>query len=506
MMMAQEAVEDKVSALLEKAKGLVGYVEQAAREHVPVHELERNTLDRLLEMGRCALGEFFAIQGDGDQGETVTMSDGQTLQRLPQRHPRTYRSIFGVFRLERVVYGTREGQRIEWVPLDARLQLPMGEFSYVLQDWAQVLSVEHAFEQTAETLLRMLQVTIPVDSLERMNRAMAESVEAFRDSRPAPTVAEEGEFLVVTADAKGVPMRREPDQTPAGCRRKKGQKANKKQMATIGCVYSVDPKHRTAEEVVAALFRERRPEMRRDKDNEPTAQQKRVWSSLSYQREEEWIDGEEVVFEWLADEVAKRRYPGQPLICLTDGQNSLRTARVDRLPQDEDTVDILDLLHVTPRLWEAAYLFHAEGSDAAAAFVRARLLAILQGRAGYVVGGLRQMGTRRRLRGSKSRKLQTICDYLASNLDRMHYDRYLAEGYPIATGVIEGACRHVVRDRMERAGMRWTVEGAQAMLDLRTTYLNGQWEDFQIYRIEQERQWLYPAEETVQILSRSLPA
>jgi hypothetical protein len=99
---------------------------------------------------------------------------------------------------------------------------------------------------------------------------------------------------------------------------------------------------------------------------------------------------------------------------------------------------------------------------------------------------MRQTATKT-LRGDRRRKIRRICDFLGKHLQHMHYDQYLAAGYPIATGVIEGACRHVVRDRMERAGMRWVVAGAQAMLDLRTTYLNGQWEDYQTYRITRIR-------------------
>jgi hypothetical protein len=492
MMMAQNATEGNLNGYEEAARELFGYAKQAATEGTPIHAVERGIWQRVLQLGRCALGEFLACQGDGDVGEKVTMSDGHEVNRLEERHLRCYQSIFGEFELSRAVYGSREGQKIEYVPLDARLQLPEGEFSYVLQGWSQALGVEYAFGRTAETLQMILGLKIPVDSLERINRKMAESVEGFRQSLPAPAEKDEAEFLVVTADGKGIPMRRGPDQTPAGCRRTKGQKANKKQMATLGCVYTVDPKQRSAEEVVAALFREKKACQDEWNDTEPVAQQKRVWSSLSYQREDKAVAGEEVVFTWLAEEVSRRRYPGQPLVCLMDGQNSLWAAQERYLPEDENVVQILDLLHVTPRLWEAAYLFYPEASAKAAQFVRERLSGILGGKAGYVVGGLRQMGTKHRLRGSKRRKLQTICNYLSSNLSRMRYDEYLTEGYPIASGVIEGACRHVVKDRMERAGMRWTVDGAQAMLDLRTTYINGHWDAFQSHRIEQERRRLYP--------------
>ena len=73
----------------------------------------------------------------------------------------------------------------------------------------------------------------------------------------------------------------------------------------------------------------------------------------------------------------------------------------------------------------------------------------------------------------------------------MRYDEYLAAGYPIGSGVAEGACRHLVKDRMEQTGMRWTVAGAQAMLHVRALYVNDQWDDFLEFRVEQEQARLY---------------
>jgi hypothetical protein len=79
----------------------------------------------------------------------------------------------------------------------------------------------------------------------------------------------------------------------------------------------------------------------------------------------------------------------------------------------------------------------------------------------------------------------------------MRNDEYLRQGYPIASGVIEGACRHLVKDRMERAGMHWTVEGAQAMLDLRSVYIGGQWEAYQAHWVQTETERLYPHRDRV---------
>jgi hypothetical protein len=86
----------------------------------------------------------------------------------------------------------------------------------------------------------------------------------------------------------------------------------------------------------------------------------------------------------------------------------------------------------------------------------------------------------------------------------MRYDEYLAAGFPIASGVIEGACRHLVKDRMERAGMRWTIDGAQAMLNLRSTSINDQWSPLQVHRIRHETQRLYPQRQILQQLTWQL--
>lgn len=489
MNMADSAAFDNLEELTEMAENLAAFVRQAAAQGTAAHVVEKDIWQRVLAMGRQAMGQFFQMQGDGDTGEAIEMPDGKELRRLDEPHRRTYRSIFGPFSFSRYVYGTREGQRIGFVPFDARLELPESEYSYVLQDWAGTLSAEHAFGRTAETLKTILELSLPVDSLERMSRKMSESVAGFRDSLKKPPRKEEGEILVATADGKGIPMRRPADQRPVGARRKKGEKANKKQMATLGCVYTVDPKPRSAEDVVEALFRERQ-RVSANESVDPVAQHKRVWSSLTYDEGDLHVDAETEVFSWMTQEVALRRHDNQPMVCLMDGQRSLWTSCAAHLP--EDMVEILDLLHVTSYLWDASYLFHSEGSDAATAFVRDRTLRILRGEVGYVIGGLRQMATKRKLSAAKRKKLTQVCNYFHRNRDRMRYDEYLAAGFPIASGVIEGACRHVVKDRMERAGMRWTIDGAQAMLDLRGTSINGQWPAFQIHRINTETRRLYP--------------
>lgn len=482
----------KSEMLKQKIAEVEAFLDASFHDGKAIHEVERGIWKHALHMGRLFLEQFLALHGTGDMGETVTLPDGEEYQRLSESHQRRYVSIFGEFHLRRTVYGTREGQKHEFVPLDNRLQLPESVFSYVLQDWDQALCVEEAFGQVQSTIARMLELKQSVGSLEHMNQEMAEEASTYLLNRPMPAAKEEGQIFVASADGKGIVMRRDPEAAPPPAHLTKGDKASQKRMATVGAVYSVDRYVRTPEQIVAALFRDE-PEKSKDR---PRPQHKQVWASLP--QDDGSFSGMEAVFTWLDWEL-RLRNPGQKIetVYLCDGQESLWQAVQDELPAT-NAVEILDLLHVTPRLWKAAHVFHAEKSANAEAFVRVRLLRVLQGKTKDVVRGLRQMATKHELTGTKKKTLREICGYLENNLTRMRYDEYLSAGYPIASGVIEGACRHLVKDRMERAGMHWTAAGAQAMLDLRSVYVSGQWQDYQSYRIALETPRLYPHREAAE--------
>lgn len=474
-------------------KELQAGLHHAAREGTAIHEVEKAVWDQLLRLGRQLLGQFLKLHGTGDMGETVTLPDGRLCKRLKKPHSRRYVSIFGEFKVQRMAYGSREGQKIEFVPLDNRLQLPESDFSYLLQEWDQDLCVEEAYEKANRTVARMLRLKQSVDSLERMSVQMAKRVEDFRLERPLPPEEEEGEVLVSSADGKGLVMRRQKGERRPPAHRTKGEKASRKEMAIVGAVYTVDRHQRSAEEVVAALFDEPdRPGASRPKASRPKPCHKQTMASLTRSDALGTHSGIEQTYTWMLEETWKRnRGHKKEMVHLCDGQEALWEARRQYLPKRNAT-DILDLLHVTPRLWQAAHLFHAEKSKQAEEFVRQRILKVLQGKAEGVIRGLSQMGTKRKLASHKKATLTKLCAYLRNNLERMRYDKYLAKGYPIASGVIEGACRHLVKDRMERAGMHWTRAGAQAMLDLRSIHISGAWDEYQTYRIECEQKKMYP--------------
>jgi hypothetical protein len=467
---------------------LVGWICRSAQNGTSAHEVERGLFDELLVLGKTLFDAFLRLVGPGDFGESVTLDDGRQVYRSQEQHVRRLVTVFGEFFVSRWVYAAYEKAKVEFAPTDQRLQLPASEVSYLLQEWDQLLGVEQAFGQVREVIKTILRLSQSVDTLERTNQQMAEAAPVFRDSQGPVELTKEGELLVVTEDNKGIPMVRSVEEKPAGTHRTKGEKANKKQMACIGCVYSVDRHARSPEQLLATLFRD--PD--RPKEQPPQAQNKRYWAELSRQRDGEEVRGQDLVFQHLQAEIDTRRRPEQWLVHLCDGQASLETDRQTYIPEDAHTLDILDLMHVLPRLWEAAHVFHAEASDEASAFVRHHLTRILYGETGNVIASWRRKATRQGLKGAKKKGLRASCAFLEKNKHRMHYDEYLRLGCPVATGVIEGACRHVIKDRMERAGMRWKVPGAQAMLNLRTIRTNGDWTAFQDFRITLENEWLYP--------------
>ena len=177
----------KVELMQTVAPQIVDLLAAATANAQPIHEVENGLWDVLLRVGKQALGAFIAHQGSGDLGATVTLPDGQEIRRLEQLHTRRYVSIFGVFELQRTVYGNHEGQALEFVPLDNRLQLPASAFSYVLQDWDQALAVEQPFGQVNQTIARMLKFRSPVMAPSRRERFLA--LDGQTDTQATPGVA-----------------------------------------------------------------------------------------------------------------------------------------------------------------------------------------------------------------------------------------------------------------------------------------------------------------------------
>ena len=499
MSMTPEQAFDKAQTILMQ---LNKTIEQASQARERVDCVERNIFAVLLELGQQLLRGFVAMAGDGDVGDTW-QGENATLRKLSTHQTKTYRSIFGVIKIDRCVYAVRQGQKT-YSPLDQQLGLPAGEQSYVLEDWLQRFCVQDAFGTAIRNLNDLLGTQASKRTAERINQEMSQYVDAFRETQPCPHPEEEEEILVVTADGKGVPMRstledrmglpelawrrhqRKKQEAKADQRATKrlsvGQVSVGKQMAYVGAVYTIARWRRNVEDIIDEIQRKAVSPTR------PVPKNKRVQAQMTcYDDEGERQDGQPTLFEKLASEAIERNELGlKTLVCLMDGQRSLWNMQQQWFPE---AVCIVDIFHVMEKLWEIAYCFHKQGSRDAENYVTHLLEMLLTGKVSSMIGVLKRK--RKSLTKPKQERLDKLLTYFRNNKQSMRYDVYLAEGYPIGSGVVEGACRHLVRDRMEKTGMRWEIQGAQAMLNTRSTYINNQWNDFVEFRIEQEQKRLY---------------
>ena len=476
------------------ADDLTGLVRRSIPNGVSLDELERSVFQKVLAMGQAAVNLFLQGQGDGDLGASIATEEGIVLQRSETVTPRPVRTIFGEHSFQAFVYSRGPKHKIELRPIDARLNLPKGKASYLFQEFTQLFCIEKAFGVGARQFGAVFQQQLSVAVLEEINRDMGAQADRFLDSLTTPAVADEGELLVTTADGKGVPLvKQDAQQIPVFDEK---ERPGNRRMATLGCVYTVNRHIRTPEQIVAALFHdntETPPEPR----PEPCGKHYRGYFTYTEPGEEP-IPSAYRTWTWLAQEVAARHQDGQPVIRLMDGQPSLWNAAaacldefVESLQETKLVIDILDIIHAAIYVWRAAKVFHTH-KEHQEAFAHERLLRILRGEVSGVVKGLRRMATEHELRGAQRKEIATVCNYFENNAHRMRYDEYLKAGYPIASGVIEGACRHIIKDRMEQGGMRWRLVGAEAMLNVRAVNASSEWENFGSWRQLEEAKRVHP--------------
>jgi len=486
-------VEDRLCKVAKQFLNVLGKLQRAAASGKAVHEVEETAWFDLIELGRGMIAAYIKQQDDELPRPKVIEHDGKTLRRLPKRRTREYVSAFGPTPFRRDVYATRETQRQEVVPLDAKLGMPEGNTSYLLQKWSGTKCVKESYQESRASLLDILGFAPSVNCLEDMVARAAEHAEVYFDEQEPVDPATEEEILVATSDCKGVPMRRidapgtkhaDNGPRPKRKRLKKGEKNGQKRMACVGGVYSVSPFRRTADDVLDEILRKKKQRQR------PKPKNKRLRAVLTREVDGKPANAKNIVFDWLAEEVRGRDpQENRTVVAIMDGETKLRDLQELKIGR---AVGILDIWHVTEYLWKLAYCFHSEGSDEAEAFVETYLRKLLEGKVRRAIGGIRQMATKRGLSKPRRKKLQQCLNYFAKRCEHMKYNEYLAAGYPIGSGVVEGACRHLVKDRMEQAGMRWRIEGAQAVLSLRAIYLNDDWHAFHATRIRAEQRKTHP--------------
>lgn len=437
-------------------------------------------LERLLEQEgrevlRQLLQDHLDLRGDGEAGDDVVGAREvrRPQARLRERHLKT---IFGTVSVRRMGYSARDAETL--FPRDAELNLPPELYSHGVQRRAVDEVVKTSFDQAAASIASTTGTSVPKRQMEEIAVRAAADFDDFYEGRSAQSVKEAntcGDILALSTDAKGIAMRlgalREATRKAAMEQRHKmskrlsaGEKRNRKRMSQVAAAYTVPPFVREPEDIVRDLG----PATEQtDAPIRPRPEHKRVWASIEKEPEE--------VIDQLFEE-GLRRDPGRrkTWVALVDGNpTQLKLIKKAAARHGVEPTIILDVIHVLEYLWKAGFALHDEGSPKTQRWVSQRLLDVLRGKSSTVASAMRRSATMRNMKATARAAVDDCAAYLLKYRSYLRYDQYLAAGLPIATGVIEGACRHLIKDRLEITGACWGLEGAEAVLKLRALRSSG---------------------------------
>jgi len=447
-------------------------------------QIERMLAEKGRELLRTMMQAHYDAKAARERRVDVEDADG--IERTQVRTAtRQLETLFGTVEVNRQLYQAPGTDGL--APLDAALALPAEKYSLEVRRLVAEESARASFDEVVELIATRTGAHVPKRQVEELAVRAAQDFDAFYADRLCESEATD-DLLILSFDGKGIAMRRADlraatrraaETTPRRLetRLTSGEKKNRKRMAQVATVYTIAPWVRTAADILHTL----RPD---DLDAiRPRPTHKRVWASVEHAPQR-------VVDDAFAE--ALRRDPDRRRrwIVLVDGQRDQikRVQRAARRFGAEVTI-VLDIVHVLEYLWRAAYAFHAAGTEEAETWVRNRLLALLSGRsAGELAKSLRGMIERHALDANVAAPVIKCADYLVKNTRWLHYDRALADGLPIATGVIEGACRYLVQDRMGRTGARWSLAGAEAILRLRALRTSGDIADYWQFHLAKEHE------------------
>jgi len=475
--------------------GVLAGPQSAALPHHDLEDLveaEGRELLRLLFQAHLDLRELRERNQARQVGrEVVRGADGKVRPHREPGHSRRLACVFGTVTVTRTAWRGRSMANV--CPLDADLSLPAGLHSHGLRRLAVTEAVRGSYDQAKEAIDRRCGNVLGKRQAERLVLEAARDIDGFYRSRvPMPATASTA--LVLQVDGKGIVMRPEAlrPATLKAHRDKKqamrtrlapGEKSNRKRMATLACVFDADPAVRRPHDIIA-------PPEGRSGDRPPRPGPKAA---------AKWLCGsvvhpaEHTVAAAFDQAEARDRDHARDWLVLVDGahhQIDLVQAEADR--RGIGVHILIDIVHVSEYVWGAAHCFHQPGTPECEAWVANHLTTILHGQATRAVAEITAQADQGALRGTSREGADACIRYLTGHADRLHYDTALASGWPIATGAIEGACRHIIADRLAITGSRWGLDGSEAILKLRALKDNGDFEEYWRHHLAREHERLYP--------------
>jgi hypothetical protein len=468
----------------ERFWALAGWLSGAQARGLEHGQLEARLEADGRELIRALLQDHLDLRSDSEQRiGLVVGADGARRPNVERSHARALETVFGEVQVTRLAYRARGAENL--YPADAQLNLPVERHSHGIRRLAALEAPRSSFQDAQAAILRQTGQRLGTRQLRELTAATAVDFNAFYEQRER-VVSDRDDVLVLSCDGKGVVMRPQAlraatqkqaasSQAKLTSRLSKGEKRARKRMAEVCAVYEIAPAERSAADILPADEHERQAAR-------PAPKAKNKWLSASVTE-----DASTIVSDMFTE--ADRRDPEHQRVrvALVDGNNH----QIDRIKKEAKArklkvTILIDVIHVIEYLWSAAWCFFDEGDPAAERWVHDKARQILDGKAGITAAAIRRKATRLELDPDKRRNADRAADYLLNKRAYLDYPTALANGWPIATGVIEGACRHLIKDRMDITGARWGLQTAEAVLKLRALISNGDFDTYWGFHLAQE--------------------
>ena len=474
-----------------------GLTTAGACSHVVLGELITEGLARVAT--RTFQGHLDALFAEErEEVERWVRPEGSEV-RVRVRHLETEHSRMTVRRHGIKLAGDKHAR----FPLDEMLSLPPALYALSLREQVARAALEASFDRSVERVDEATSGHVPKRQVEQEVVRAAVDFDAFYATRTPPandTLSSRG-LQVMSTDGKGITMRpealREATRKEAAAAKadavrgdpmaQRKMRRSDKRIAVVTAVWEQEPHERTAEDVLVRLHRDPKGRTRKPRsDKAPRPQNKRVAASVIKSQAEGIAE--------MFDEAQRRNPDGaRKTIVLLDGdEKQLANVETEASERGILITVVFDLIHVLHYLWLIAVLICPDDRKAADGWIARILKQLLTRHPLDVVATIRQTATNRKLTAEHREQLDTALEYLNKNSTRIHYARFLAEGLPIATGVIEGACRYLIQDRLGITGARWGLVDAEAVLKLRAIRTSGDWDDYWRFHLHNEHARNHP--------------
>ena len=392
--------------------------------------------------------------------------------RSSGKRKRKYLSLFGMLEFSRPSYHSDELGML--YPLDEALCMPVNLWSYNIQELTAQEASETSFRESISLLNQLLGLKLTDPASERNVARLGNNVDSFYEAQPVELIAEDACFCA-SFDGKGVPKikARNPDANQRFDRLGKGQKRGIKQMATVSVMSSFKPKKRDKASIIKGLmgwYDIKQKEQGKGQINDNRWHQ-------GIHRRAFLADQDKAVDYGMAYIKARIKHPNQRFVVPVDAGVGLEASIVKYVKQHNlaehfDGI-ILDIIHVSEYVWDCANAVLGEKSTLRTNWVKEMLEDLLDTKTQKVIDDLKLIVEKSSISQARKDKIQKAITYFTNHAHKMKYKTYLNKGYPISSALVESNCKHLVKDRMEQSGMRWSSDGAQAMMDVRAVKLNG---------------------------------